>query len=88
MDQWPAREYGYSNMASSTQGNHRGEQGYTAWRLNTLDSPYFKVGACVKPDIREEFLSPVGQLVNKKNCVTLNFAVGESMEGRNSCVGF
>jgi hypothetical protein len=46
------------------KGNRRGEQGYTAWRLNTVDSLYVKAGACVKPDIREEFLRPVGQLVN------------------------
>ena len=47
----------------------RGQQGYTAWHLNTADSPYVTVGARAKPDIREEFLRPVGQLVNeRKQC--------------------
>jgi hypothetical protein len=48
------------------RGDSRGEQGHTAWRQNTPDSPYVKVGARAKPDIREQFLRPVGQLVSKR----------------------
>jgi len=55
------------------RGDSRGEQGYTAWRLNTTDSPYVKVGARSKPDIREEFLRPVGQLVNKRKLCNRKF---------------
>lgn len=55
------------------RGNSWGEQGYTTWRLNTADSPFVTVGARTKPDIREEFLRPVGQLVNKRKLCNREF---------------
>jgi hypothetical protein len=68
------------------RGDSRDEQGYTTWRLNTADSPYVTVGARAKPDMREEFLRPVGQLVNKRKLCNREFC-GTRIHGGEEFLG-